>query len=1325
MSGDDGESQAASCVYIQHPKRGWVECSLKSLDASKAVVKITAIPAEFADAATFADTTDPTKVTEPQDIPAEEQTVKLSDYSDGTLPLQNVDAEGNLEPVADMGDLAFLHEPAILFNLKARHRAGIPYTRTGDIVIAVNPFMWVEDLYSVETKQAYADNFIWRQDGADEATRRNSIAPHVYETSSMAYSGLALGGIDQSILVSGESGAGKTETVKIVMSYLATVQSIGSDDDDGMPSSRQVVTKVLDSNPLLEAFGNAKTVRNDNSSRFGKYIQLEFDGESAQEAAFAGKSFPSCNMAGSQCDTYLLEKSRVVNHEPEERTYHIFYQLLEAPKSFKSALWKGFENQDMLSFKYVGHTKTTRIEGKTDGEHFEKTIKAMSMLGISDDSINMLFGAVATVLQLGNITFAQDPNNDEGCIVSSQDELDRLSDILGVPAADITTAITYRFVKARGESFKVPLSTSEAKDGVDAFAKEIYQQIFDWLVKKINQATCAELNYDEGNNDPDSFGTIGLLDIFGFESFKVNRFEQLCINYANEKLQAKYTVDIFKSVQEEYEFEGLDMCAIEFADNTSVLRLIEGRMGLISVLNEECVRPKGNDSAFVSKVHTLNKDSDVLIVKKMHRPTEFAIQHYAGPVKYEATFFVSKNTDVLPSDLLDCACKSTNTLIQIELKAAANAKIEAAPKKRGKSSTTVWTKFRSQLTGLMGTISETKTRYIRCIKPNKAKKSLIMDHKSTVEQLRCAGVIAAVTISRVAFPNKLTHVSAVDRFWCLSDIAYDEAKAEGQQVDTLFDSKLKHMETEKDGVIRKIYVMGKTRVYFKQGALEYLESKRIVALGVLAVHIQKCVRGFIARNKYQRMRASAIIAQTKFRKYVALRNYKTTQKTSLVLQCWTRVILSAKRLKTLREMTSAISVQSRWRKFREVRKFGKFRLAVILVQRMTRGMIQRPLYREMKAEALEDAKIENQLKILQKKLAEAESKMRDAEKARKEAEARAGTGGSPSTPVLVSESPEAEEEKKIDDASNQQNLIHESEVMLEYLRNELFKAKGKNFLLRSDYSDLKEDYKKVSGSLASAVASFGAQKQHAQQLNNSNKKLVLKLTAERSLISHLTIKVKEKDGEYENIVKKLQDELAESKLHNKKLVEKLKKEMQASKMVASPRPAPRVSKIVNDLEEGEIRTVFSGDREEGTRASFDDENSWGHDLFFSEMNRGGGGRRRRRRRRKRTPPENPPETNQAPSQSQKEEPAPAMRRQSSLQFSVSTQNKPQPTYSSVTASSRKPPTPTSWKKVGGKADSPSQMPPKPARELTRAASSSLAAAVQASSSTTERKRRSK
>ena len=267
---------------------------------------------------------------------------------------------------------------------------------------------------------------------------------------------------------------------------------------------------MLDSNPLLEAFGNAKTVRNDNSSRFGKYIQLQFDVEDATTAAFAGKSLPSCILVGSTCETYLLEKSRVVGHEPSERTYHIFYQLLSAPDEMKSNIWSGLIGKSFNSFKYVGDTDTLVIEKKTDGEKWISTVDALSLIGIKGDLFHDLMRAICVTLQLGNLTFEIDPDNDDGTIISSKDELKALSDVMGVKEEVIQKALTYRTVITPRESYSVPLRVGSAKDSCDAFAKQIYQSTFDWLVSSINEATCAEKNYDDADN-VEQYGNIGLL----------------------------------------------------------------------------------------------------------------------------------------------------------------------------------------------------------------------------------------------------------------------------------------------------------------------------------------------------------------------------------------------------------------------------------------------------------------------------------------------------------------------------------------------------------------------------------------------------------------------------------------------------------------------------------------------------------------------------------------------------------------------------------------------------------------------------------------------
>lgn len=323
----------------------------------------------------------------------------------------------------------------------------------------------------------------------------------MYETSALAYKGLALLGQHQSILVSGESGAGKTETVKICMNHLASVVqsqsgSGGVEVDDG------VITRVVDSNPLLEAFGNAKTRRNDNSSRFGKYIQLQF------------KQGSSCTLAGSICDVYLLEKSRVVRHDDEERTFHIFYQLLTAADDIKGQFWEHLKGKDIQDFAYVGATDTTKIEGKTDADHFDHTLKSLAIVNIVGEELNTFIQGICVVLQLGNIIFGESPKDSDHAVITSSSELSFLSEIMGIDQKSIEYALLHRKVRVRNEETVVHLKEEAAKEATDALAKQIYDRLFAWLVARINVATTA---------GEDDFGIIGLLDIFGFESFPVNR----------------------------------------------------------------------------------------------------------------------------------------------------------------------------------------------------------------------------------------------------------------------------------------------------------------------------------------------------------------------------------------------------------------------------------------------------------------------------------------------------------------------------------------------------------------------------------------------------------------------------------------------------------------------------------------------------------------------------------------------------------------------------------------------------------------------------------
>ena len=1154
------------------------------------------------------------------------ETIDLNDdqnqikYPNRYLPLQNVNNEGLLQVVDDMVDLPFLHEAAILYNIKARHVESLPYSRTGDIILACNPYQWFHHLYSIEVRNRYSQALVWNSKFTAENNNNNNnnnqnaginpttsedsqmsqrqrskdsdprtlLPPHVYETSCLAYKGLLTEQADQSILVSGESGAGKTETVKILMHNLASIQEETNAAKKNSKTGKQeysIVQRVLDSNPLLEAFGNATTLRNDNSSRFGKYLQLQYDITST------GGSSPAI-LAGSKCEVYLLEKSRVTHHHDSERTYHIFYQLLAAPEELKIAIWDGLEDTDTESFCYVGPTEINVIEGKTDSERFQLTLQALELIGVRGEILQMLLRAICVVLQLGNIEFVpaqlesssamlalgihhqpghaikgDDSENHDASDISSIDELEELSELMGMSDIDddskisiaLRKSLTVRSIEARGEVFAVPLTPVKAKESTDAFAKEIYAKAFLWLVRTINDATSSEKNYrrvDSQNKIASSkieFGVIGLLDIFGFETFEVNRFEQLCINYCNEKLQQKFTQDIFRSVQVEYENEGIQLEEITYDDNTDVLDLVEGRMGLLAFLNEECVRPKGSDKTFVYKAQAMNKENRCFFRDKHAADTEFGIFHYAGKVVYDATNFVVKNTDNLPSDLLDCAKLSSNAIIANELtnedmmnplnnSGSSSTNTGSKKKKRPKSahnttsqrlkkrtsnivSETVWTKFKSQLSRLMETLNETKTRYIRCIKPNSIKAPLLMNHISTVEQLRCAGVVAAVTISRSAFPNRLEHISVLDRFkslWpkgdhivVLQNETLDVDARCKKATDILLTLALREMEFEKNGSKFRAFVMGKTRAYFRAGALEFLEAERMKYLGSYAVTIQTEVRRFVFKLRYTRYRKVVITLQADYRRMIQRRAYLKLREAATRIECWYRILFATRAVYHLRRSVRATLIQTQWRIHCDKRELRRSIEATIVVQAMIRGCLQRPKYKQALKEKKEEAKLENQLRSLQKKLEEAETKRLEAEKEaegrltaameeHKEKEARkakevedlaAAAAASLSTksdePGKDDEDMKTAEEQHAQDLTEeQQQLMDESGKMLEHLRKEVFRLRGQNQQLKTDFDLLKDNNQRLMDANASAGASFSALNQHAKQLSKTNVKLV-------------------------------------------------------------------------------------------------------------------------------------------------------------------------------------------------------------------------------------------
>ncbi len=480
-------------VYVRDSHYSWIPATIESEPDDKKKVRVRVkFPSDWEEYTTIPKGGEAGKL-------KLERTINLSDYSNEELPIQNLEADGvSAARKNDMADLANLHEAAILYNLKARHSDGNPYTRVGDIMVAVNPFQWIKGLYSEEKRSFYAKNLIWQTSGgsmessqllATAAAEKQAlgyeyeklgIKPHVYETSSLSYLGLAMDRSDQTILVTGESGAGKTETIKIVMNHLATVEGTRpSPSDLGKSTSSEhgtgTVERVLRANPLFEAFGNAKTLRNDNSSRFGKFTQLQFDVEDHDVAQSEGRHIPICELAGSKCITYLLEKSRVVSVSEGERTFHIFYQMLGAPDADKEKIWKeGLVGFDTSDFAYLRNAPTSSVDGLASGENWSETVDALSIFGINGDLFLHVMRSLCVILQLGNLTFGMNVvEGEERSTISSPEVLRKLSSIMGVSENEIESAMTKKSFSMRGEQVTIALKDNEAKDGCDALAKEV------------------------------------------------------------------------------------------------------------------------------------------------------------------------------------------------------------------------------------------------------------------------------------------------------------------------------------------------------------------------------------------------------------------------------------------------------------------------------------------------------------------------------------------------------------------------------------------------------------------------------------------------------------------------------------------------------------------------------------------------------------------------------------------------------------------------------------------------------------------------------------
>jgi myosin heavy subunit len=764
--------------------------------------------------------------------------------------------------------------------------------------------------------------------------------PHIYEVSCLAYRGIAVDHTDQTILVTGESGSGKTETVKILLEHLATLEFLCPDKQMEVPGANlDVVKKVMESSVVLEALGNAQTRRNDNSSRFGKLMQLHFKTTADFDDV---RAMPLCSLVGSSCTTYLLEKTRVASHGVGERSFHIFYQLLAAPTEFKMALWPFFASLKPTEFAYLAQFGECDLESEHDASQWNNTVNAFRTFDVQGGQLDTLMRALAIVLQLGNLRFGEAHTSDgeRTTIVTTTAELSRLCEMIGIDEQDMEKALTSRGIKTNFEELRVPLQPSLAKESTDALAQEIYAITFAYIVRHLNDQMRPE-------NDDDICGSIALVDIYGFERLAVNRFEQLCINYANEQLQQKYVADNFRVLKQEYDQEGIDIFDFSLVDNSDVLDLLDGLSGVFVALQEECVRPMASDEAFVAKVNKDNETHRRLIREKLYSKTEFGIRHFAGPVIYDATKFVERNIDRVSEDLLHCASKTKNSLIGCELQRALQKR--GAKSKSGESTSgtrisgmTLIEKFSTELRDLLVAMDGTQTRYIRCIIPNEFMSPGVTNHLMTLRQLEYAGLMTSVALTRESLPDSLSYKALLRRFGCLlkySDrLKMQEMELADQIVYLLTNLFVPTLKAQDGGTPSMPFACGKTKAYLRAGALEHLEAMRYRFFLICSMLIQSNFRRWREQKMYLGLRRSVVALQATTRRLLVKRWSRRRDAAARFIVWWLRGrLIDRANAKLATQEAAANKIQANWRAARIASSYKNLLRSIVIIQRSHRS----------------------------------------------------------------------------------------------------------------------------------------------------------------------------------------------------------------------------------------------------------------------------------------------------------------------------------------------------------------------------------------------------
>ncbi|XP_057689878.1 myosin-10 isoform X5 [Corythoichthys intestinalis] len=772
--------------------------------------------------------------------------------------------------VEDMADLTCLNEASVLHNLRERYYSGLIYTYSGLFCVVVNPY---------KNLPIYTENIVEMYRGK----KRHEMPPHIYAISEAAYRSMLQDREDQSILCTGESGAGKTENTKKVIQYLAhvasshkgatpnrTKEALQMDGNRSLTRGTTLVNKgelekqLLQANPILEAFGNAKTTKNDNSSRFGKFIRINFD--------------VTGYIVGANIETYLLEKSRATRQAKDERTFHIFYQMLHgAPEATKSDLLLGTADE----YRFLSGGSIT-VPGQSDSENFTQTMDSMAIMGFTTDECTSMLKVISAVLQFGNISFTKEKNHDQASMPDNT-AAQKLCHLLGMNVLEFTRAILTPRIKVGREYVQKAQTKEQADFAVEALAKATYERLFRWLVHRINRAL------DRRQRQGASF--IGILDIAGFEIFLLNSFEQLCINYTNEKLQQLFNHTMFILEQEEYQREGIEWNFIDFGlDLQPCIDLIERPAhppGVLALLDEECWFPRATDQSFVEKLTSQQGNHPKFFKSKQPRgEADFSIIHYAGKVDYKANDWLVKNMDPLNDNVASLLHQSSDHFVSelwkevdriISLDQVSSSSESSGPVTFGAAGLktkkgmfrTVGQLYKESLGKLMATLRNTNPNFLRCIIPNHEKRAGKLAPHLVLDQLRCNGVLEGIRICRQGFPNRIPFQEFRQRYEILTPNAIPRTFMDGKQASELM---IKALELDSN-----LYRVGQSKVFFRAGVLAHLEEERDLKITDTIIRFQSAARGFLARKafmKKQQQLSALRVMQRNCHAYLILKNWQ-------------------------------------------------------------------------------------------------------------------------------------------------------------------------------------------------------------------------------------------------------------------------------------------------------------------------------------------------------------------------------------------------------------------------------------------------------------------